>query len=109
MEQSKQDTALLVMDMQAGIIRMLPDAAALIPNAAKAIAHARTVKIPVIYVVVGFRQGLPEVSTNNKSFAASKERYAGINMAEFMAVHPDIAPLESEIVAVALPPTLPLE
>lgn len=93
----EQNTALLVMDMQAGIIPMLPAATALLPKVAQAIAHARERKIPVIYVVVGFRQGAPEVNINNKSFAAGKEKYAAMNMSEFMTVHPDLAPVEGEI------------
>jgi nicotinamidase-related amidase len=90
-------TALLVMDMQAGIVAMLPDAATVIGNTAKAIAIAREKKIPVIYVVVGFRQGAPEVSMNNKGFAAAKERFANIDMTQFMTVHPDLKPLDDEL------------
>jgi nicotinamidase-related amidase len=47
MEQKTQNTALLVMDMQAGIVGMLPDSAGLLSNLAKAIAHARDTGIPV--------------------------------------------------------------
>ena len=101
MEQNKINTALLVMDMQAGIVPMLaalPDAAAILNNVAKAIAKAREQKIPVIYVVVGFRPGSPEVSPNNKSFAASKERFASVNMDEFVQVHEDLKPRADEVV-----------
>ena len=52
MEPNTQNTALLVMDMQLGTLGMFPGAAALTGNVAKAIAHARNNKIPVIYVVV---------------------------------------------------------
>jgi nicotinamidase-related amidase len=97
MEQQSK-TALLVMDMQTGIVAMLPETAAILSNTAKAIAKARDQKIPVIYVVVGFRQGAPEVSLNNKSFAASKERFASVDMAEFMRVHKDIKPQADEVV-----------
>lgn len=100
MEQNTQNTALLVMDMQVGIVAMLPDAAAVKANAAKAIAYARDNKIPVIYVVVGFRQGSPEISMNNKGFSASKERFAAINMDEFMKVHPDLEPQEGELTVI---------
>lgn len=93
-------TALLVMDMQAGIVPRLPDATTVLSNVAKAIAAARSKKIPVIYIVVGFRQGAPEISLNNKSFAAGKEMFVGINMQEFMAVHPDVAPREGEITVI---------
>jgi nicotinamidase-related amidase len=97
MEQNTQNTALLVMDMQVGILGMLPDGAAIISKVAKAIANARDKKIPVIYVTVGFRQGSPEICMSNKSFAAGKERFASVNMAEFMTVHPDLAPQADEV------------
>jgi len=101
MENNKTNTALLVMDMQAGIVAMLaalPEPAAILDNIAKAIAKAREQKIPVIYVVVGFREGGPEISPNNKSFAASKERLTSVNMAEFMQVHEDLKPRADEVV-----------
>ncbi len=97
MGQGTQNTALLVMDMQVGIVGTLPNAAAVISSVGKAIAHAREKKIPIIYVVVGFRQGAPEISANNKGFTASKERFAGVDMNAFMTVHADVAPQEGEI------------
>ncbi|WP_316836622.1 isochorismatase family cysteine hydrolase [Pedobacter nutrimenti] len=98
MEQNTSNTALLVMDMQAGIVAMLPQAATIVNNTAKAIAKARDQKIPVIYVVVGFRQGSPEISMNNKSFAASKERFESVDMAEFVKVHEGLKPQDNEVV-----------
>jgi nicotinamidase-related amidase len=98
MEQNTSNTALLVMDMQSSIVAMLPDSAAIISKVAKAIAGARSLKIPVIYVVVGFRQGAPEVNMNNKGFAAGKAKYANLNMDEFLKVHPGVAPLAGEII-----------
>ena len=97
MEQTNQNTALLVMDMQAGIVSRLPDATDVVNNVAKAIASARDRKIPVIYVVVGFRPGAPEVSMNNKSFAGMKERFSGIDMDSFMKIHSDLAPVDGEL------------
>lgn len=99
MEQT-QNTALLVMDMQAGIVAMLPDAAQILSTVAKAITHAREKNIPVIYVVVGFRQGAPEININNKGFAAAKERFASVNMDEFMTIHPALAPQAGEVTVV---------
>jgi nicotinamidase-related amidase len=94
MEQKTQNTALLVMDMQAGIVGMLPDSAGLLSNLAKAIAHARDTGI------VGFRQGMPEVSYKNKSFFMFKERLASADMAAFSAVHADLAPAAGEVTVV---------
>jgi len=98
MEQN--NTALLVMDMQAGIVAMLPDPAAILGNVAAAISAARNNNIPVIYVVVGFRDGTPEISPNNKTFSASRERFSTVNMAGFMTVHPAVAPASNEITVI---------
>jgi nicotinamidase-related amidase len=100
MEQNANNKALLVMDMQNGIVSMLPDNAALLKNAARAISHARKNHIPVIYVIVGFRPGLPEISMSNKGFTASKERFLKIGMDEFMKVHTHVAPAEGEITVI---------
>lgn len=97
MEQANQKTALLVMDMQTGILPNVPGAAAVTANVAKAIAIARGKKIPVIYVVVGFRTGSPEINLNNKGFAAAKERFANADMQEFMKVVPALTAQADEI------------
>ena len=100
MEQNTSKTALLVMDVQAGIVGMLADSQSILASTAKAIGHARAKKIPVIYVVVGFRQGAPEISMNNKGFSAFKERLASVNMDDFMKVHPDVAPAAGEVTVI---------
>ncbi len=98
MEKSKQNSALLIMDMQTAIIRNLPDATEFKCNVAKAIVSARTKDIPVLYIVVGFRQGMPEISMNNKSFSGSKERLASASMDDWMKIDSDVAPLPNDIV-----------
>ena len=100
MEQIKQNSALLIMDMQSAVLGRLPESSVLITNARKAIASAREKKIPVIYVVVGFRPGTPEISPNNKGFFANRSLMASANMEEFIKVHPDLAPLPGEIIVV---------
>jgi nicotinamidase-related amidase len=97
MEKNHQNSALLVMDMQEGIVSMLPAAKEIVPAINIAIAAARAKNIPVIYVVVGFRQGAPEVSSSNKSFAAGKDRYAKMNMTEFMTIYSELAPQPGDI------------
>ncbi len=98
MEQNTQNSALLVMDMQMGIVGMLPAAEALVGKVAKAITHAREKNIPVIYVVVGFRKGAPEVSMSNKSFSAGKDRFAQMDMTAFMTVHPGLGRKDDEVI-----------
>ncbi len=99
MEPNKQNnTALLVMDMQTTILGMLPEVKDFTGKVAKAITNARTKNIPVIYVVVGFRPGTPEISMNNKGFAARKESMAKANMDEWMKIDTSVAPLPGEII-----------
>jgi Amidases related to nicotinamidase len=98
MEQTNQNTALLVMDMQTAILRPLPNYTEITGRVAQAIAHARANNLPVIYVVVGFRAGMPEVSRHNKWFSASKELLVHTDMDEWVKIDPAVAALETEIV-----------
>lgn len=95
--QKKENTALLVMDVQAGILGNLPDKTVLTGPVGKAITAARGEKIPVIFVRVGFRSGAPEASPNNKGFAGMKERLAGESMDDFMKFEPPIIPLPGDL------------
>lgn len=96
----EQDTALLVMDMQANVLAGLDDSKQILNNIANAIANARINGIPVIFIVVGFRSGGPEISRNNKIFAASKDRLAGVDTSAMLKVHAAIAPLQDEVIVV---------
>jgi nicotinamidase-related amidase len=62
-------TALLVMDFQQQVVAQLGSPAVL-DAASRAIAASRANAVTVIYVRVGFRQGYPEVSPANRTFAA---------------------------------------
>ena len=69
-------TALLVMDIQPATLGMMGEkGSALIASLKTAIAAARKASIPVVYVVVGFRKGIPEITdrTLNQSFGALKQ------------------------------------
>lgn len=92
-------TALLVMDMQEGIVsRFAPNDNLLAPTRT-AIAAARAAAIPVIYVVVGFRPGYPEISPRNKAFSATRQRLSSSSTPQTtMEIHPAIAPQPEDIV-----------
>lgn len=92
------NTALLVMDLQPTFFNMIPGATAIAGNVAKAIAQARSHNIPVIYVVVGFRKGTPEISANNKGFTTARQMLVNVDMAELVKIHPDVAPYDNEVV-----------
>ncbi|WP_338839755.1 isochorismatase family cysteine hydrolase [Flavobacterium ginsenosidimutans] len=95
---NEKRTALLVMDMQSAIVDRYPNSTATINNVAEAILNARKNKISIIYVVVGFRQGMPEVGANNKTFSASKERMVNADVNEMMKIHPSLTPYEHDII-----------
>jgi nicotinamidase-related amidase len=94
---SKQ--ALLVMDVQPAVVQRYPDPGYL-PRLGAAIGAARSAGVPVIYVVVKFRPGAPEVSAHNKIFGrlAGSAQAAGTD--ELTQVHPDVAPVAGDIVVI---------
>ena len=64
--------ALLVMDMQPAVLARVEGAEGLLSRARDAIAAARAAGIPVLYVVVRFRPGLPEISARNLLLAGGR-------------------------------------
>jgi nicotinamidase-related amidase len=66
-------SALLIMDFQNDIVEHFgTDQEALLERTARLRAAARRSGALVVYVVVGFREGYPEVSPQNKIFAGMK-------------------------------------
>jgi nicotinamidase-related amidase len=100
MENNNAHTALLVMDMQAALLHSFTNAAGVKESVSKAIAFARDNKIPVIYCVVAFREGFPEISKNNKFFTAAQSRFAGVSMEAFMEIDPAVAPAAGEVIVI---------
>ncbi|MDW9382604.1 isochorismatase family cysteine hydrolase [Chryseobacterium sp. JV558] len=91
-------TALLVMDMQSSILSNLSDTQELVSNVKETIKNARKHQIPVIYITVGFRQGMPEISASNKIFSGLKQHMGDVNMKEWATIHPDLSPDEKDII-----------
>jgi nicotinamidase-related amidase len=95
-----QRTALLVMDLQTDVLPRFGDKAApLLARTAELIASARRASVPVIYIVVGFRPGYPEVSPNNQTFApiAQSGRFIGTAAADVAA---QVRPIDGDVVVV---------
>jgi nicotinamidase-related amidase len=62
------------MDYQNGIVSRYEDKfPGLLDQAEKVLAAAREASIPIIYVVVRFRESYPEISRHNKSFSRIRE------------------------------------
>ena len=87
-----------VSNRQPAIVGAFPNATNVVSKVAQAIASARQNELRVIYITVGFRQGAPAVSTNNKGVAAAKQKFGSLNMDEFARVHLDLAPQEGDII-----------
>jgi nicotinamidase-related amidase len=88
------------MDMQSAFLSRYPEVASVTKGVATAIAHARTHQVPVIYVVVGFRAGGPEISVHNKGFMAAKPMVDAVSFEQFTAIDAAVAPAPGEPVAV---------
>ena len=95
-------TALLVMDVQAGIVaRLASDPERLEPLVAAVLA-ARAAGVTVIFVRVAFRPGFPEVSPANRSFSTIAQGGAWAADPEMTAIHPAVDPRPDDLVVTKL-------
>ena len=95
----KNHTAVLIMDYQNDIVSGVTDAyPQLLDNAAAVLRGARQSGIPVIYVVVRFRPGYPEVSARNKIFSGLKAAGRLAEGSPGADIHASVAPRPGEVV-----------
>jgi nicotinamidase-related amidase len=96
-----EKSALLSMDMQTGIVGVYagqqPD---LLERAGAVLAQARQVGLPVIHVKVGFRPGLPEISSRNVFFGAIKNSPTHYKLFTGSSgeIHSAVTPIGDEVV-----------
>lgn len=91
-------SALLVMDVQQGIVsRYAGGHAGYLARLRRAIDAARAAAVRVIYVTVSFREGFPEVSERNKSFAILRQGGGFVSGTDATAVHPEVAPRAGDV------------
>jgi nicotinamidase-related amidase len=91
-------SALLVMDVQVGIVARLGDPEELLDRVAEAVDAARSAGVPVIYVRVAFRPGYPEIPASNRTFSALAATGAFDESAPQTQIHPRVAPRPGEVV-----------
>lgn len=90
--------ALLVMDLQKGIVARVPDHAdVLLDTLERVIAAARARSVPVIFVRVAFRPGTPEVSGRNQSFSTMRGTASLDETSEATQIHPRLTPLAGDV------------
>lgn len=94
-------TAVLAMDLQNGIVSIYcASDSEMIGRCADVLKAARAARMPVIHIRVGFRPGLPEVSTRNPLFGAIKtsERHQQLFHGTGGDIHPALGPDEDDII-----------
>ncbi len=94
-------TALLVMDVQRGIVERVADGAGpLLSAVGRATGAARAAGLPVVYVRVAFRVGAPEISPANRAFSAlAASSTMGVDDPATQ-IHPAVAPQADDVVVV---------
>jgi nicotinamidase-related amidase len=91
-------TAVLVMDLQQGVVNRFDEDAGYLTRLSAAVSAARAAGIAVIYVVVAFRLGYPEVSPRNKSFAAIAGTGRFTESDPDTRIHPAVGPAAGDVI-----------
>jgi len=92
-------TALLVMDIQVGLVdRVAESSESLLAAVGRATAAARNAEIAVIYVQVAFRPGAPEISGRNRIFSVIASSGSMSLSDAATQIHPAVAPQSDDIV-----------
>jgi nicotinamidase-related amidase len=94
--------ALLCMDYQNDIVGAYAEdrQRELLSKAAAALSAARRMKMPVIYVVVRFRPGYPEISPRNKIFQGIKSGNRLRDGTPGADIHRQVAPQADDIIVI---------
>jgi nicotinamidase-related amidase len=90
MKADPKKTAILSLDVQAGILGMVPGSEIALPQGTLAIETARKAGISVIHVGIGFEPGYPEISPNHPRFSMLKERGLFIKGTPSAEIHPAV-------------------
>ncbi len=90
----KTKTAVVIMDYQNDIVTPLPaeQQKPLLERAKRVLEAARQARLAIIYVVVRFRAGYPEVSPRNKAFSTLKENGRVREGTTGAEIHAEVAP-----------------
>lgn len=98
----RSKTAIIIMDYQKEIIAALPaeKQKLLLRNAKGVMEAGRKAGIEVMYAVVRFRPGYPEISPRNKAFTELMQREKLKEGTEGVEIHPEVKPRPDEIVVI---------
>jgi nicotinamidase-related amidase len=92
-------SALLVMDFQTAVVEMVAtEHEGLLTRTAGLVERARDAGVRVIYVVVGFRAGYPELAPRNQTYAPIRANGRFADGAAGTEVHAAVAPRPGDVV-----------
>jgi nicotinamidase-related amidase len=93
-------TAVLIMDYENDIMGMLPESVqtSLLEKAGTILKASRQAHMPVIYVVVRFRDGYPEINPQNKLFSGLKDSGRLREGTAGAEIHARVAPQPGDII-----------
>ena len=74
MKLAPETTAVLTLDIQEGVLGLVPGAEAILPQAAAMVEVAREAGFLLLHVGLGFEPGYPEISPAHPRFALVRER-----------------------------------
>ena len=99
-EIDKSATAVLLMDYQNDMVERVPEQErkVLLDSAMSVLASARKAGMPVVYIVVKFRNGYPEVSPRNKLFSMVKKGGRLLDGTPATEIHASVAPAPADVV-----------
>ena len=86
------ETVLLVMDVQQGIVEHVDADPGYLDRLATAVTAARAAGIRVIYVTIGFRPGHPEIGASSRTFAAAAAAGRFVEGSPGTEIHPAVRP-----------------
>jgi len=95
-------SALLVMDVQNGIVQRFAGKPELMAPFQHVVSVARRAGVPVIFVRVAFRDGYPEINAKNKTFSTIVGREDMVISHPSTQIHTSVAPLPTEPVVTKL-------
>ena len=99
-EIDKSATAVLLMDYQNDMVERVPEQerTVLLDSAMSVLASARKAGMPVVYIVVKFRNGYPEVSPRNKLFSMVKKGGRLLDGTPATEIYASVAPAPADVV-----------
>jgi len=94
MPSPSDNTALVVMDVQPAALDRISDKDAYLTRVRTSVEAARRKAVPIRFVVVGFRPGMPEVSPRNQVFGAYRKQASTM----LVDPRPAITPEDGDVV-----------